>query len=69
MNKVGASKGRHGFTLESLSQKWLISLEADSKTAQYTTQLGIRKIVHPSLSQRFKTNDRALRCDRLQYSG
>ena len=26
--KVRASKGRHGVTLESLSQKWLISLEA-----------------------------------------
>ena len=36
--RVGASKGRHGVTFKSLSQKWLISLEATRRTVQHTTK-------------------------------
>ena len=48
--KVGEYKVRHGVTLESLHQKWLISPEAARITVQHTTQRVIRKILHPSLS-------------------
>ena len=50
MDKVGESKGRHGVTSDPLSQKWLISPEADRRTVQNTTQRGIRTILHPSFS-------------------
>ena len=65
MDKVGESKGRYRFTSEFLSQKWLISKEVAKITVKHTTQSGIRKILHPSLSQQFNTNDRALRYNRL----
>ena len=68
MAKVGSSKGRHGVTLEYLSQKWLISPQADMKKVQHTTQQGIRKILHPYLLQQFKTNELDLRYNRLQHS-
>ena len=35
--KVGASKGGHGVTLESLYHKCFISPEADIRTVQHTT--------------------------------
>ena len=59
--KIGASKRRHGFASESLSQKWLISLEAVRRKVQHTTQRGIRTILHSYLSHRFKNNDLSLR--------
>ena len=52
-DRIGASKGIHGVTLESLSHKLLISPEAENRTVQHTTQRGIRTILHPSLSCRF----------------
>ena len=66
--KVGDSNGSHGVTSEFLYQKWFISTEEDRITVQHTKQRGIRKILHPSLSQRFNTNDRALRYNRMQHS-
>ena len=59
--KVVASKGRYGVTLDSLSQKWLILLEATSRIVRHTTQQGIRIIIHPFFPQIFNTNERALR--------
>ena len=47
--KVGASEVKHGVTLGSLSQKWLISPETARITVQHTTQRGIKTILHPSL--------------------
>ena len=35
--RVGVSKGKHGVASESLSQKWLVSLEAAKRTVQHTT--------------------------------
>ena len=48
-----------------LSKRWGISLEITKKTLKVTTQSGIRTVLHPSLSRRFWTNDRALRYQRL----
>ena len=38
VSKVGTYKGRHGVTLESLSQKWLISPKEARRIVQHTTQ-------------------------------
>ena len=54
VDRVVASKGRHGVTSNYLSQKWLISLEAASRTVQHITQRGIRTILYPSLSTSIK---------------
>ena len=56
MAKVRVSKRRHGVTSDSLYQKWLISPEASRRTVKHTTQGGIRKILHPSFLQQFKTD-------------
>ena len=66
--RVGASKGRHGVTSESLSQKWLISLQAARSTVQHTTQQGIRTILHLYLSRLFKKKYRELSYNRLQHN-
>ena len=66
MDRVGTLKLIHGVTSDSLSQKWLISTEAERITVQHTTQRGIRMILHPSLLCRLKTNNRALMYNRLQ---
>ena len=66
VDMFGASKRRHGVTSESLYPILLISIEAARRTIQHTTQRVIRTIIHPYLSCRFKTNDRALRYNRLQ---
>ena len=47
--KDGVSKIIHGVTSEYLSQKWLISMEVDSRTVQHATQIRIRTIMHPYL--------------------
>ena len=43
-----------------LARKWGIGLEAAKRTIHMTTQRGICTILHPSLSRRFRTNDRQL---------
>jgi hypothetical protein len=48
-----------------LAKNWGISLEQAAKTIQVTTQRGLMTVLHPSLSRRFRTNDRQLRYRRL----
>jgi hypothetical protein len=44
---------------------WGIGLEAAKMTRLVTTKRGIRRMIHPSLTKRYKTNDRQLRYHRL----
>jgi hypothetical protein len=48
-----------------LAKNWGIGIEAAKRTRLVTTQRGIRRMVHPSLTKRYKTNDRQLRYRRL----
>ena len=66
VDRVGVPKGKNGVNYESVSPKWFISPEAVKRTVQHTNQRGISKILHLSLSRRFKTHNRALRYNRLQ---
>jgi hypothetical protein len=50
-----------------LTDKWLVSPEVARRTLERTTQRGVRTISHPSLSRRFRTNDRQLRYKRLRH--
>jgi hypothetical protein len=48
-----------------LAKNWGIGIEAAKRTRLVTTQRGIRRMIHPSLTKRYKTNDRQLRYHRL----
>jgi len=48
-----------------LAKRWGIGLKAAKNTLKKTTQRAIRTVLHPSLSRRFRTNDRQLRYRRL----
>ena len=68
VDRIGASKGRNGFTYNYYSQKCLISPEAAKKTLQKNTQRGITTILHPPFLCQFKTNEQALRYNRLNHN-
>ena len=63
--KVGNSRRAIGHEL--LADKWMVSPEVARRTLERTTQRGVRTISHPSLSRRFRTNDRQLRYKRLRH--
>ena len=54
-------KGKKSIDPNQLSRKWKIPLEMAKKTIRATTQLCIRSADVPSLSRRYKANDRMLR--------
>ncbi|KAI2507367.1 hypothetical protein MHU86_7087 [Fragilaria crotonensis] len=53
------------FDPQLLARNWSIDLQTAKRTINVTTQRGIRTVLHPSLSRRFRTNDRQLRYRRL----
>ena len=58
---------KHSITPMFLAKRWNIGLAAAEKTLEVTTQNGVRTVLHPSLSRRFRTNDRQLRYRRLSH--
>ena len=50
---------------EVLAKRWGIGIQAAKRTMKRTTHRGIRTVLHPQLSRRFRTNDRQLRYRRL----
>ena len=50
---------------QSLVRNWGIGIEAAKRTVKSTTQRILRTVAHPSLSRRFRTNDRQLRYRRI----
>jgi hypothetical protein len=50
-----------GIGAATLANNWGIGIEAAKRTRLVTTQRGIRRMVHPSLTKRYKINDRQLR--------
>lgn len=56
---------RQGIDAPTLAKNWGIGLQTAKRTITATTQRGIRTVLHPSLSRRFRTNDRQLRYRRL----
>ena len=53
------------FEAEHLSRNLGIDIHTAQRTVKSTTQRGIRTLLHPTLSRRFRTNDRQLRYRRL----
>ncbi len=58
-------KRQGGVNAELLAKNWDIDLDVAHKTLKVTTQRGVRTVLHPNLSRRFRTNDRQLRYRRL----
>jgi hypothetical protein len=58
------SSGRQ-FDPDMLARNWGIDRATARRTVNATTQRGIRTLLHPTLSRRFRTNDRQLRYRRL----
>jgi hypothetical protein len=63
LRKYGSS-GKQ-FKPEQLAKNWGIDLATAKRTIDVTTQRGVRTVLHPTLSRRFRTNDRQLRYRRL----
>ena len=66
LNAIKISK-RNRIAPETLVRNWGISLDAATKTLEATTMKGLRTTLHPTLSRRFRTNDRQLRYRRLSH--
>ena len=52
---------------KTLAKNWSIGLAAATRTVEATTQNALRAVLHPTLSRRFRTNDRQLRYRRLSH--
>ena len=53
------------FDPQLLARNWGIDLQTAKRTVNATTQRSVRIVLHPTLSRRFRTNDRQLRYRRL----
>jgi hypothetical protein len=54
-----------GVDVATLSKNFGIGIEAAKRTHLVNTQRGVKRMIHPSLSVRFRTNDRHLRYRQL----
>jgi hypothetical protein len=55
-----SKNGHQAINPDTLTEKWLVLPEVAGRTLERTTQRGVRTISNPSLSRRFRTNDRQL---------
>jgi hypothetical protein len=53
-------RDKAGVDAATLANKWGIGIEAAKRTRLVTTQRGIRRMIHPSLTKRYNMNDRQL---------
>jgi hypothetical protein len=58
-------RDKGGVDAVTLVKNFGIGIEAAKRTHLMTTQMGLTKIIHPSINKRYKTNDRQLRYRRL----
>jgi hypothetical protein len=61
-------RDKAGVDAATLAKNWGIGIEAAKRTRLVTTQRGIIRMSHPSLTKRYKTNDRQLRYRRLPFT-
>jgi hypothetical protein len=54
-------RDKAGIDSVTLAKNWGIGIEAVKSTCLVTTQRGIGRMIHPSLTKRYNTNDRQLR--------
>jgi hypothetical protein len=54
-------RDKAGVDAATLANNWDIGIEAARRTLLVTTQRGIRRMIHPSMTKRYKTNDRQVK--------
>ena len=66
-NVCNVHTGKHRGAVDhvTLANHWQISLDKAQNTVQHTTQRGVRTVLHPTLSRRFRTNDQMLQYRRM----
>lgn len=64
---IATSNRRYSVDAKSLARNWSIGLETAQRTIDATTQRGVRTILHPTLLQSFRTNDRQLCYRRIAH--
>jgi hypothetical protein len=62
---VHSGKRQGAVDYVTLANCWQIPLHKAKNTVQQTMQRGMRTVLHPTLSRRFRTNDRMLRYRRM----
>jgi hypothetical protein len=58
-------RDKAGVDAVTLANNWGIGIEAAKRMRIVTTQRGMRRMIHPSLTKRYNTNDMQLRYRRL----
>ena len=66
ISSVSSSAKKPKIDPSTLARKWGIGLDVAQNTIRKTTQRGVRTVLHPTLSRRFRINDRQLRYKRLR---
>jgi hypothetical protein len=61
-------RDKAGVDAVTLANNWGIGIEVAKRTRLVTTQGGIRRMIHPSLTRRYKKNDRQIRYHRLPFT-
>jgi hypothetical protein len=64
---VHSSKRRKAVGPKIIAKNWNIGLAAAERTHKATSQNALRTVLHPTLSRRFRTNDRQLRYRRIPH--
>jgi transposase len=64
---VTSSKQGYAIGPDILARNWGIGQSTAKRTLEATTQSGVRTVLNPTLSRRFRTNDRQLRCRRIAH--
>jgi hypothetical protein len=54
-------RDKSGVDAATLASSWGAASEAVKRMRQVTTQMELRRMIHPSLTKRYKTNDSQLR--------
>jgi hypothetical protein len=66
VSAAGTGQRKHTLPSEKLAKNWAISLDAAKQTLDVKTQQGVKTVANPSLSRRFRTNNRQLRYRQLR---
>jgi hypothetical protein len=67
VKSVNSRKGLLAIGPTILAKRWKIGLDAAKRTLRATTHSIVRTTLHPTLSRRFRTNDRQLRYRRIPH--
>ena len=65
ISSLRSSSAGKQFDPQLLARNWGIDLQTAKQTVNVTTQRGVRTVLHPTLSRRFRANNRQLRYRRL----